>query len=76
MSCFSKSSVKIQALNDSIITAQELTCIVCHKNKNIMTLTCNHNYCVNCFKKCKYCIKCEKLNNKRNYRRNWCWCCK
>ena len=72
MACFSKSSAKIHDSNESIAPKEYVSCIICKKNKNIMTLTCNHSYCVICFKKCKYCIKCEKLNNKRN----WCWCCK
>lgn len=71
MRCFSKSSIKIHPSNASIVPAEELTCTICKKNKNVMTLTCNHNYCLKCFLKCKYCIKCDKLTNKRN----WFWCC-
>lgn len=71
MSCFSKPSIKIHPLDSSIVPKEELTCVICKKNKNVMTLTCKHNYCVKCFLKCKYCIKCDKLHNKRD----WCWCC-
>lgn len=45
-------------------------CLDCAAEKNIITLTCGHNYCVKCYNKNRYCIACDKLN-----RRSYCWCC-
>lgn len=76
MICFSKKSLQI---HDSTLTENKkdsnkcIHCIQCKTTNKIVTLTCNHCYCVKCFTKNRYCIQCEKLNYKRNW--FWSWCC-
>ena len=67
MFCFSKSSVKIK---DNSIPKYERQCGNCGSNRNILTMACQHNYCVKCYNKFRYCVECDKINNKRSY----CWC--
>lgn len=71
--CCSKSSVKIQ--ESPLQTSIKNMCISCSVQKNIITLVCNHKYCVKCYTKNKYCIECDKKNSRKKNMRNWCWCC-
>ena len=52
--CFSKTT-----LQTSIKEAK--SCIKCAGNKNIITLVCNHTYCVKCYTQSKFwCKVCER----------------
>lgn len=71
MICFSKKSVQIHDSNLLENKKNNSQCIQCKTTNKIVTLNCNHCYCVKCFTKNRYCIKCDKLN----YKRNWFRCC-
>ena len=61
----------IQIVPVSSNEIEKISCGLCKSKKSILTLTCSHNCCVNCFNKNKYCVECDKKNVKCNY----CCCC-
>lgn len=58
MFCFSKSSSKV---SDVSVYKNETVCLTCKKTKQILTLDCKHNYCVDCYNKSRYfCRECDR----------------
>jgi hypothetical protein len=54
--CWRPSNVKVKSLSN-----EEVICIKCKANKNIITLACKHTYCVKCYNISRYlCKECEK----------------
>lgn len=58
--CFAKKDNPVSIAPISDIKKVLVICGLCKNGKSVLTLVCNHNVCIKCYSKYKYCTQCDK----------------